>query len=425
MRNYLIIFFISLVFGFGVLFFRINYENKTGESKSHWNLTELQEGDSKNFYDRGLAISHGSHYFAGCEEAPIVAFFRPPVYPVFLALSFLVFGISFKAVIILQLIIASLAVILISAISGMVFDSTVSRISAALAILYYPMWNDAMIINSELLSMFLGLVALYFIIKLFISRSITIKYLFLSGLFVGLSSLTRGQFFFYSVLFVIFIFSAVEKEIWAKIKYSFIWLLFGLIPILFWSVYAYLSAGVVIFISSQGALSVWWGWSPLVVLEQHYPVWNDLWDKSFIRDDMIGAYLPVKSSLWFLSEAFNFIFKYPVESLKIAYFKLLDSWGFMDIYSGNSAVSKFIKILKLNWDLFLAVPGFIILWKQKEKRVFAVYVLSACIMFSMVSIMTAGLVRYRIPFLDPLLIILASLAVFNFYTSLKNKKSKV
>jgi len=425
MKKNFIIFAIALLYGFSVLYFRVAYEENTGKSKSHWNVVSLQEGDSKNFFDRGLSISEGRHYFSGCENAPIVAFFRPPVYPFFLAFTFLIFGVSIKAVIILQLIIASLIVVMVSATAELLFDKIIGLISGVLAILYYPMWNTAVIINSELLSTLLGLTALYFMLRLYKSGKIQVKLLFLSGIFAGLASLTRGQFFYYSVALLIFIFAANNERRIIKFRYGLVFYSFCLIPILIWALYAYVSAGLFVFISSQGALAIWWGWSPIVVLEEQYPVWNNLWDASFINKDMIGTYLPVKTSAWFLSEAINFIFKYPADSLKIAYFKLLDSWGFIDLYSSNSAVSKIIKVIKLNWDFFIAVPGWILLWRKKENMTFLKYVLISALIFTLLGIMTAGLIRYRIPFLDPLFIILASAAVHKIYLRYKIKKIKV
>ncbi|MBI5403582.1 MAG: glycosyltransferase family 39 protein [Ignavibacteriae bacterium] len=424
-RKSLLVFFISLIVGFFILFGRNYYENKTGEKKSAWNIIELQEGDSKNFFDRGLAISQGRHYYAGCESAPVVAFFRPPVYPFFLALIFLIFGVSFKAIIIVQLIIASLIVLEIFLIARLIFDEKTAVVSAVLANLYYPMWNDAMVVNSELLSMYLGLSALFFILRAYKSGVFSVKLLILSGIFTGLASLTRGQFFFYSILYILFFYLYAGDGIKARVTKFLIWFGFVLIPIFLWSFYAYISADLLIFISSQGALSVWWGWSPLVVLEQKYPVWNSTWDTGFINDDMIGTYLPIKSSFWFLNEAINFIVKYPLESLKIAYFKILDTWGFFDLYSSTSIAAKIFKIVKLNWDFFLAIPGFFILWKQSEKKYFAVYVLLSCILFTAIGLMTAALIRYRIPYLDPLFVILASVTVYRIYSFFFLKKSKV
>lgn len=423
-RSFIVI-LLSFAFGLLVLFLRVGYESKVGVQKSVWNTTELQEGDSKNFFDRGLAISQGRHYYSGCESAPVVAFFRPPVYPFFLALIFLAFGVSFKAVIIIQLIITSLIVLEIFLIARLIFDEKVAIVSVVLANCYYPMWNDAMVVNSELLSMYLGLVAFFFILRAYKSGVFSVKLLFLSGIFTGLAALTRGQFFFYSILYAVFFYLSAGDGIKVKVTKFLFWFGFVFIPILLWSFYAYISADLLIFISSQGALSVWWGWSPLVVLEQKYPVWNSTWDMGFINNDMIGTYLPEKSSLWFLNEAFNFILKYPLESLKIAYFKILDAWGFFDLYLSSSISAKIIKIMKLNWDFFLAIPGFFILWKQSEKKYFAIYVLLSCILFTAIGLMTAALIRYRIPYLDPLFVILASVTVYRIYYFFFSKKSKV
>lgn len=427
MKKYFILFLFSLLFGFTVLILRNLYEEKSGEMKSYWNVQQIAEGDSKNFFDRGLALSEGKHYFTGYENVPVIAFFRPPAYPIFIAFVFKIFGVSLKPIIVLQIIMTSIIICLISLISNLIFkDKIISRISGILAILYYPMWNDAMIINSELLSMLLGLLALFFILKFYFANEVNIKNLLLSGLFAGLASLTRGQFFFYSLLFLIFIYSLKNISFLNKSKFVLYWLGITLVPVILWSLYAYLSTGILLFISTQGPYSIWWGWSPQVVYEENYPMWNSLWNIDFLQGDLIGLYLPVKSSSWFLNEAINFIFKYPYDCLKIGYFKLLDSWGFIDLYSRNTIFSKIIKLIKLNWDFFLAIPGFYLIWKNKNKT-FLWYSISAILIYTAISIMTAGLIRYRIPFLDPILILFASLTVYKIYIhfTLKFKIQKV
>ncbi len=425
--RYILLFVFSLIFGFSVLVFRNKVEDKTGEMKSHWNVEKLDEGDSKNFFDRGLALSQGKKYDYGFENIPIVAYFRTPTYSVFLAISFLIFGVSIKAIIILQIIIASVIVCLISAITKLIFNTAISWISGFLMIFYYPMWNEAVQINCELLAMLMGLLSLYFIVKFFYSNGSIIKFLLLSGLFTGLASLTRGQFFYYSFLYLIFIVCISNISRTIKIKFFLYWFSFVLIPIFIWSLYAYFSSGVLIFISSQGAMSVWWGWSPAVVIQQKYPIWNSLWDsdKDIIKDDLHVLYLPVKSSFWFLKEAVKFIYEYPVDSIKIAYFKLLDSWGLITFYSNQNLFIKIFKAIKFNWNFLLAIPAWIILIKNKIAKVFCFYTIYACIIYTIISLMTAGLIRYRIPYLDPLLIIIASYTVFKIFEYFRNKKIKI
>ncbi|MCX6165232.1 MAG: glycosyltransferase family 39 protein [Ignavibacteriae bacterium] len=424
MSKYLLIFLISIIYGFSVLLFRNYYEKKTGELKSHWNITQLEEGDAKNFFDRGLALSQGKPYHGGLETVPIIAYARTPVYSFFLALTFIIFGVSFKAVIVLQIIIASLIACLISFITKMIFNNIVSWISGFLAILYYPMWNDAMLINCELLSMLIGLISLYYILKFYYSQNIDLKYLFLSGVYAGLAALTRGQFLYYSLIYVIFIFSISGISRGIKMKLTLYGLIFSLIPILIWSVYAYASSGIFVFITTHGTLQLWWGWSPGVVIGQHYPMWNPLWDNdvSLLQEDLHTAYLPVKSSFWFIKEGLKFIYTYPYDSLKIAYFKLLDSWGLMDIYFNHGVFIKIFKVLKFNWNFLLVIPAWIILWKNKENKVFYYYSVSACILYTFISLMTAGVIRYRLPYLDPLFIILASYTLYKLYSHFYSKK---
>jgi hypothetical protein len=426
MYKYILLFILSLLFGFSVLILRNVYEKNTSEIKSHWNVTQLEEGDSKNYFDRGFALSMGRSYDYGFENIPIVAYFRTPVYSIFLALIFLAFGVSLKAVIIIQIIMASMIVCLISMITKLIFDNVISWISGILAILYYPMWNDTMILNCEIIAMLFGLLSLFYILKFYYSGGIVLKYLLLSGLFVGFSSLSRGQFFYYSFLFLIFVFSIPLVSRKRKVTLSLYWFGIVLIPILFWTIYAYITSGIFIFISSQGAMAVWWGWSPAVVHQHKYPVWNSMWDsdKDVVKEDLHTVYLPVKTSFWFLKEAVKFIFEYPIDAIKIGHFKLMDSWGLMAFYSEKSIIIKLFKAIKFNWNFLLTVPAWVLLWKGKEKKVFNLYTILACVIYLLISLMTAGLIRYRIPFLDPLFIILASYTVYRIYNKIRFIKFK-
>jgi 4-amino-4-deoxy-L-arabinose transferase-like glycosyltransferase len=426
MRKYIVLFFISLLFGFTVLILRNYYESKTGDVKSHWNVTQLEEGDAKNFFDRGLALYQGRSYIYGYENVPVVAFFRTPVYSVFLALSFLVFGVSIKTIIVLQIIMLSAMVCLISAITKLIFDNeTVSRISGILTILYYPLWNDAVTLNCELIAMLLGLIALFYILKFYYAKNINLKYLLLSGFFTGLASLSRGQFFYYSFIYLIFIYGIFGITLRAKLKLAAYWFVFVLAPILVWSVYAYAISGLFIFISSQGAFAIFYGWSPIIVLQQEFPMWNSAWDRSKFEGDLHIMYIPVKSGFWFIKEAVGFIFEYPLDSLKITYYKILDSWGFMGVYLSDGIATKIMKVFKYDWNLFLAIPGLIYMRKWKEKSAFASYVFFACVAYTIVSLMTAAVIRYRLPFLDPLFIIIASYTVYKLYSRFTLKKSNL
>lgn len=424
MKKTIILFLISLIYGFSVLIFRNIYEDKTGNVKSHWNTLQLEEGDSKNFFDRGMALYKGEKYDYGYENAPALAYFRTPVYSIFLAISFLIFGVSLKAVIVMQIIMASVIVCLTALITEIIFNNITSWISGFFAILYYPMWNIAVMINCELIAMLLGLISLYFVLKFYYSNGKVIKYLILSGLFISLAALARGQFFYYSFISLIFVFGISKISLKIKIKYSFVWFSFVLMPILLWTIYAYVTSGIFIFISSQGAMAIWWGWSPAVVVQQKYPMWNALWDndKDVIKDDLHTIYLPVKSSFWFLTEAVKFIIAYPIDSIKIAYFKLLDAWGVISLYSEKSLFVKIFKALKYNWNFILTIPAWIIMCKTKKYRAIFIYTLWACIIYTLISLLTAGLIRYRTPFLDPLLVIVASYTVYKIYEYLKSKK---
>jgi len=150
-RELLILFLIAFIYGLSVLAFRNLYENNSQKKQSDWNTTVL-DGDANNFYDRAVSLSSFKTYDQDC--LPAVAYYRPPEYPFFMAFIFLMFGISLKAIIIFQILITSIIVILIANSCKILFDKKTGMVAGILTILYYPLWNASVTINSELLSMF-------------------------------------------------------------------------------------------------------------------------------------------------------------------------------------------------------------------------------------------------------------------------------
>jgi 4-amino-4-deoxy-L-arabinose transferase-like glycosyltransferase len=421
-KTKLIIFFlIAIIYGLSVLFLRNYYEKESSVSKSDWNKSYVG-GDASNFYDRAVAIANFEPYHAGYEDNRNVAYYRPPVYPAFMAASFLIFGKSFKPIIIIQILLLSLSIVCIMQICKYFFGEKISLITGVLSILYYPFWNGAMTINSELFSMTIWVFSVLMLISFLKNTVKKNYYILLSGLLSGLAVMARGQFMFFAPLILLFVYFSDSEN---KLKTIFKWIAGFLIPIIFWSIYAFFASGVFVIVSTQGAFSMWWGWSKAVVIEQGYPVWNSGWDSIQTPVDQIGEYMLTKDNSWFMSEVMKFITTYPVECIKIGFYKILGAWGIEFFSKDNTFLYFIVRFVKINWNLILAIPAFIILLRQTKFRDMKYFFISASVVYTLISLLTAALYRYRYPFIDPFLLMLSGYFLYYIYEKYKSGRNKI
>ncbi|MCI0472933.1 MAG: glycosyltransferase family 39 protein [Ignavibacteria bacterium] len=417
----ILFFFIAIIFGLSVLFLRNYYEKESSIQKSDWNKSYLG-GDASNFYDRAISIYNFEPYHAGYEDNRKAAYYRPPVYPAFMAGSFLLFGKSLKPVILFQIILLSLSIICIMQITKYIFSEKISILTGILSILYYPFWNGAMTINSELISMSFWAFSVLLLISYLKNSGKKKYYIILSGLLSGVAVMTRGQFMFFAPLILLFVYFSDSAD---KSKTAFSWFACFIIPIILWTLYAYVTSGVFVIVSTQGAFSTWWGWSKAVVIEQGYPVWNSGWDSIQTPVDQIGEYMLTKDNSWFLNEVVKFVAAYPAECLKIGFYKILGAWG-IEFFSKDNTFSYFIvRFFKINWDLILAVPAFFIILKQPEFRDMKYFLISAAVIYTLISFLTAALYRYRYPFIDPFLLMLSGYFLHYIFGKYKSGRIKI
>ncbi|MCE1164288.1 MAG: glycosyltransferase family 39 protein [Bacteroidetes bacterium] len=396
-----VLFIAAMLYGSAVLVIRNYYESGTGIAKSDWNKQELS-GDAKNFMDRAVSLSAFRAYDS--ETVSSVAYYRPPGYSLLMAAIFFLSGVSIKAVIVFQIILAAFIVVLIADSGRILFDFKTGMLAGILGILYYPLWNAAVIINSELLSMLYWVLSLNLILRFVFTGSKKNSLIIFAGLFSGLAAITRGQFLMLApVSLLLVFFSAYSGR--EKIAITGKWISMFLIPVLLWTFYAYIVSGVFVIVSTQGFYSMWWGWSPAVVLEEAYPVWNQNWSGINIPSDQIGTLVPNKSPGWFISEIYNFIVSYPKESALIGLFKIMEGWG-IEFYDRKPFLQ----------DLFRFV-------RNKKSYVFLKFLLMACIIYTGVSLLTAALYRYRFPLLDPVFIILSSYTLIYLFNKFAKRKS--
>lgn len=198
---------------------------------------EITHGDTKSYNAFALAILNNSDWLTNPD---FYGHYRAPVYPMFLAINYLIFGIeNFFAVYCIQAIFSTLTVYYIFKLSSSIFDERISFLAFIWAGFYFfYFWFTGMLLR-ETLIFFLIIFSFYqlwyFLNKEECTEFIKSRHLwqFIIAFTILLHTDARYLFYlpFISVLFLIY-----KKKYWVGIK-QYLWLL-GIIIILLipWSI---------------------------------------------------------------------------------------------------------------------------------------------------------------------------------------------
>ncbi|MEW6679755.1 MAG: glycosyltransferase family 39 protein [bacterium] len=140
--------------------------------------------DASGYDMIGLSIAQGNGF---CMDGILTAR-REPIYPLFLAFVYFVFGHSYLAVRILQAIIGALTCIFVYLIGKRIFGKNCGVLASLFCALYPHLITTTGFVLTETLFTFLLSVSIYFLLKGLEKR----KFLILAGIFFGLSTLTRS-----------------------------------------------------------------------------------------------------------------------------------------------------------------------------------------------------------------------------------------
>lgn len=210
------------------------------------NITE-----NRTFY-RSEWVSYGfpsSKYSAGSVKAPFDAF-RPPVYPLFLAGVYSMFGHKPYIAIIIQLLLGSLSCALVYKIGEVFIHRGVGFIAGLLLALDFPTAIYTNLLMAEAVFIFLSLFAIYFILRFFRERKKT--YLAYSGVFLGLSTLCKPIIQYFIVVMALVFLVAYRKDIKRGLLSYLVYLLIFLAIITPWAFRNYVTYGSFKLTAMQG-----------------------------------------------------------------------------------------------------------------------------------------------------------------------------
>lgn len=136
--------------------------------------------------------------------------YRMPLYTYFLSLIYFIFGHSYWALYVIQSLLGSAACILLYFIGKIAFTRNVGFIAGLIAALYGPFIFYSGMLVGETLGIFV--ICLAFLCLLLFQKNRRLPYLFLGGLFIGLSMLLRGNILVMFPFILLWIIMLLKKQ---------------------------------------------------------------------------------------------------------------------------------------------------------------------------------------------------------------------
>ena len=374
--------------------------------------------------------------------------FRAPLYPVFLAVIYKIFGPNLFMARLMQMLISALICVMIYFIALKIFNKRIAIISSLLGAFYGPFFYWAGEILIVTLIVFLDLVML--LILLYAFDKPKKLYWLLGGVVLGLSSITRPNVLIFIpwVIVLIFLMNKFKQTRTTK-KLRFVYMLCFLAGIIVVispvTISNYATANDFVLISSQGGINFYMGNNPDAdgktaqppgIVETHGEFLDDAWLVSvkFAEETAGESLKPSQVSRFWYLEGLKFIIENPLEWFKLMCKKFAYFWTGVEITNNEDVYyfTRFSHILRLlMWHKGLAFPfgiicplalvGIIISRKFWRKLL----LLYGFIFFYMVSVMLFFVcARYRLPVV-PILLIFAGYTINYWIEKLKLRDYKL
>jgi len=209
-----------------------------------------------------LASGNGFSLFVNGSYVPVA--YRTPVYPLFLAGIYSIFGHSYIVVKIIQAVIGALFCILIFLIVNAIYNNVIAGLIASLCIaLYKPFisgfsyYGGPALLLSEYLFMFM--VGLTILTTAYFIKNEDKRVGMLAGIFTGLTILTRSEFVIFTILLVIYLLYIAHFSVVTFFKKYFIIYLFIMLTMSPWIVRNYIVYKEFIPLSTTGGAIFWLG----------------------------------------------------------------------------------------------------------------------------------------------------------------------
>lgn len=365
----------------------------------------IYSGDSLSYNGLAISLIEGNGYRdPGSGKLTSV---RPPLYPLFLAGVYSVFGQNIFTVSLIQLILSAWTCLLIFHIGQKVADFRVGIISAFIAVFYPELLHWTPVIMTETLFLFLLCLAILYLLKSVRQNSISTQ--ILAGLFLGLTALCRPVILLFPLCILIWIILIPEINLKEKIRNLAIIFLFMGLTILPWSLRNYFVHHSFVPVSTDGGLVFYQGNSPEATGGTRGYV--DGKDYIYPKEELEGM-SEVEKDRYLYKSGLKFIRYHPKRFLKSATKKFKNMWR--PTWEGSSKLNYCIMLPAYGFLIIFGVVGLIYSFRRWRNFLLVYLIIIYFILFHMIF---TGMIRFRLPAI-PFIIIFAAFGVEKLFRKL-------
>ena len=345
-----------------------------------------------------------------------ISSFRPPLYIMFMAFIYSIFGQNFMLIKIIQSAIGALTCLAIYQIGKDIISEKAGVISAAIAAIYVSFIYSPAHILTETIYTFLFTVSVMFFAKN--ERHADFKWQALAGLSLGLASLTKGtpQLFPACMFFFMILKALVERASIKKTFMQFVVIcLFFLLPIIPWTVRNFFVHKNLVMITTETGEAFYSAYHPPEGKRFGFSTVDDTkkkWSKINQRSETEG-------SKFLIEENLKFIRQNPLHVAKLTVLKVAFMWSPFDweIMGGNGVY---------NFSYGFIVPFMIIgvAVTIMRKMLYSLLLYLPIVYSQGIGVAFDASPRYRLP-VEPFLIVIAAIGVIYIYNRFVKHKAAV
>ncbi len=332
-----------------------------------------------------------------------------PVFPLFIAGVYSLFGENYWAIRLVQIIISSLSCILVYFLSKAVMDKNTARISAFMTAIYPFFIFFTGFVLTETLFVFLLLLSIYF---LQLTKKVpSIKNVIITGVLFGISILCRPST---AVLILGFLISLLFPFLWVgwhnRFKIVGIMTAIAILTISPWSIRNFYHFRKFVPLTTMTGASFWEGNNPYSLGGpcQYWP-------------EEVQKLSEVERDRYLTKATIRVIKNNPSRFIKLMGLKFIRFWNIIPNYEGfSSALYKLISLFSYVPVLITAIYG-IFLTRRVWRNFLLFYILFLSFTFGHMLFVSS--IRYRIPIM-PFLIIFSAYGIIQIYQRIKSKAKK-
>lgn len=369
-----------------------------------FNSIEIPASDALGYDHQAIGILEGKGFIENGKASSS----REPLYSLFLAGIYYLFGHSYTAVRIVQAILGALVCVVVFQIAKNLFTSKIAVLAGLLAVFSPSLIKISEKLLSENLYTFLLVIAILLILKQ--TKAKNYKCLALSGITLGLASLTRYVIVFFPFFIVVFMGrSLIPKDysIKKRVFSTLVLILFFILPILPWTIRNWAVHHKFIPVVSRTGAGLYYSYFP-----KDGKIYGfNIPDENTEKAKLLGS--ETEESNYLIKLTLKFIKEHPWRVLKLEALKTAYFWSPFDWEIIGNGVYNYMYGFIFPFIIF----GVIIM--HKRSRGLLVIYLPVFYAF-ILALITCGSPRFRLP-VEPYLIIIASAAIAHFI-SLFSKK---